>query len=117
MRWKYGDPNGTSTDHLPQVNVLGVVNVTRAALPCLRRSPAGATNPGDTRGHLINITSAAGICAVPFADAWCRCADELVYSCLQNHQLPSTTFQVLTQDACVLCCHIVTSNRLGCTRH
>jgi short-subunit dehydrogenase len=61
---------------LPQVNVLGVVNVTQAALPCLRRSPAGPTNPGDIRGHLINVTSAAGLCAVPFADAWCRSAEE-----------------------------------------
>ena len=56
--------------------MLGVVNVTQAALPCLRRSPAGPTNPGDIRGHLINVTSAAGLCAVPFADAWCRSAEE-----------------------------------------
>lgn len=72
-RIERGTVESTTTSVIAvQVNFFGLINVTKAALPHLRRSPEGTTEPGDVRGRIINVSSAAGICAVPFADAWCR---------------------------------------------
>jgi len=65
-----------------QVNYFGLLNVVRAALPCLRVSPSGA--PDGLRGHLINVSSAAGVCAIPFGDAYCRWA--LISGCVEEEE-------------------------------
>ncbi len=88
-------------EHLPldelrrvlEVNVVGLVAVTQAFLPALRRS----------RGHLINIGSVSGRVAMPFSGPYAasKFAVEAISDSLRRELLPSGIRVVLIQPGSV----------------
>lgn len=88
-------------EHLPldelrrvlEVNVVGLVAVTQAFLPALRRS----------RGRVINIGSVSGRVAMPFSGPYAasKSAVEAISDSLRRELLPSGIRIVLIQPGCV----------------
>ena len=88
-------------EHLPlddlrrvlEVNVVGLVAVTQAFLPALRRS----------RGRVINIGSVSGLVALPFAGPYAasKFAVEAVSDSLRRELIPSGVRVVLIQPGSI----------------
>jgi hypothetical protein len=74
-----------------EVNVLGLVAVTQALLPALRRS----------KGRIVNISSVSGRLAVPFLAPYCgsKFAVEAISDCLRRELQPFGVEVVIIQPA------------------
>jgi len=78
----YGESEGTTPEQALQqleTNVVGVMRVTNAVLPAMRQ---------EGRGRIVNVSSLAGLTAVPFLSVYCASKYALEgYSEVLRHEL------------------------------